>query len=1074
MADQKNHLERGTRPGWALAWLAAAVGVPSAVAALKWQAVAKHPVLSTVILVLVTVLIGATGLIREVWRAKYNDRVVEWISAGLDRRISRFGVRYREYLLSDLRFIDLKGLVGRHYDPDLSDVYVDVALQPRDPGKVLSSDLPAPDPEDLPTAGQRHLIADFLGKPQPRVLAVIGAPGSGKTTLLRHTARQLCTNRRRSHGRRTTPILLYLRDHASTIAADPQVALPALVASVLARYGLAEPRDWLERRLRAGQCIVLLDGLDEVAREEDRKAVSDWVAVQVTRYRENDFVVTSRPLGYQNAPIEGAITVQTQPFTTEQVSRFVHAWYLAEERHSTGANDQDITKRATIEANDLLDRLQGVPALRDLTVNPLLLTMITTLHRHHGALPGSRADLYAQICQVLLWRRHVAKKLKVEPRGGQKERLMRVLAFEMMRRKVRDVTTTEATAILRPTLRRVAKELTAEEFLDDAASNGLFIERENGVRTFAHLTFQEYLAAAHIKDKNLQYILIAAVDDIWWRETTLLYVAGTDAGPIVEACLSANTLPALTLALDCAEEAGELAEDLQGKVEEFLGARPGADIDPDRRKLMIGVIAARHLRQVIETGNGTRICRQPITNRIYHFFMEDMAQRGQHRPPDAPSVQLADPNEVVTGMRESDAVAFVNWVNGITDGQRTYRLPLQREIQDAAASDDTLTIELALGTRSIWLDTSEDPPRLHPLDNSSHPWIISGATLQEHLKSDFRNAPITLGLLPLLTTIRVAVSVLLSEPDFNLKLTHLAHHLHIARDLAQCDASARDPAVAAALAVAVDLERDLSRASGRGLDPGLDLRVVRDLVSLLDYAFTRDFHDSRARSHLRAHGLGRSRIQDLSHFRDLDRVLDLNRVLDLDLDLSSSHHLIPGATGRALARDARLTLANASETFLGHMLSQMVMDIPEDFSPETRPHPNNLRDSLAAYLSSTVIEMTQYSMPPDLLADIMRIAIGELRKKLIRHNHPSAEWARRSAWRFESMIEPILARDRQLTKRDAAALRILAICLGSEAAVLNENDLSNEFKVIAAAITLLERRADGTDRPAETILLALN
>ena len=90
------------------------------------------------------------------------------------------------------------------------------------------------------------------------------------------------------------------------------------------------------------------------------------------------------------------------------------------------------------------------------------------------------------------------------------------------------------------------------------------------MRSFAHLTFQEYLAAAHIKDKNLSSILIGNVSDIWWRETALLYVTGTDGGPIVQACLNAGTLSALTLAFDCAEEAGELAEHLRDRLDSLL------------------------------------------------------------------------------------------------------------------------------------------------------------------------------------------------------------------------------------------------------------------------------------------------------------------------------------------------------------------------------------------------------------------------------------------------------------------------------------------------------------------------
>jgi predicted NACHT family NTPase len=132
--------------------------------------------------------------------------------------------------------------------------------------------------------------------------------------------------------------------------------------------------------------------------------------------------------------------------------------------------------------------------------------MIATVHRHSGALPGSRAELYDRICEVLLWRRQEAKNLPKETldelSGAQKKRLMRALAFEMMRRKVRDLSSDEAITILRPMIRRMIKDLTVEELLDDVASNGLFIERGNGVRAFAHQTFQEYLAAEHIQDSR--------------------------------------------------------------------------------------------------------------------------------------------------------------------------------------------------------------------------------------------------------------------------------------------------------------------------------------------------------------------------------------------------------------------------------------------------------------------------------------------------------------------------------------------------------------------------------------------
>ena len=53
--------------------------------------------------------------------------------------------------------------------------------------------------------------------------------------------------------------------------------------------------------------------------------------------------------------------------------------------------------------------------------------MIANVHRYRGALPGSRADLYAEICQVMLWRRQEAKNLPAGLAGDKKEALLRGL-----------------------------------------------------------------------------------------------------------------------------------------------------------------------------------------------------------------------------------------------------------------------------------------------------------------------------------------------------------------------------------------------------------------------------------------------------------------------------------------------------------------------------------------------------------------------------------------------------------------------------------------------------------------------
>jgi predicted NACHT family NTPase len=152
-------------------------------------------------------------------------------------------------------------------------------------------------------------------------LRCIGAPGCGKTTLLRHTALLVCQTRRR----RRIPVLLYLRDHIRPIADD--TPLPDLID------------------------------------QQNRRQLSDWVERQVASYPDNDFVIASRPHGYQTAPIAGADIVQVRAFTDEQVTRFIRSRYFAFEQRSTGEKSANIARRAEEEATDLLERLQHSTAL---------------------------------------------------------------------------------------------------------------------------------------------------------------------------------------------------------------------------------------------------------------------------------------------------------------------------------------------------------------------------------------------------------------------------------------------------------------------------------------------------------------------------------------------------------------------------------------------------------------------------------------------------------------------------------------------------------------------------------------
>lgn len=610
-----------------------------------------------------SVLAAFLAVPKELW-SRWRARLVDRIDHSLRRRTTRFGQRYREYLLSTLRFIDLKGLatIG-FYTPELDEVFVDVGLAYRAPHLVPEGVL-SQVPQEVT---DRRSLNEFLSYERPVTLAVLGGPGSGKTTLLRHTAQDFC---RRKNAK--IPVLLYLRDHVTTVVGSPSATLPELLRTTLGGHASDEPPGWFEQQLREGNCVILLDGLDEVARSDDRRRLSHWVERQTKQFPRNNFVITSRPQGYRSAPIDGAVVLQVRSFTEQQISRFVHGWYLAMERHSTGLSTDEIRTRAESASNDLLARLKDTPALDDLTVNPLLLTMIANVHRYRGALPGSRSDLYGEICQVMLWRRAEAKDMPLQLNGDKKESLLRGLAFTMMQQHVRDLPRADLLRELATALRRVSTALTEEAFLADATSNGLLIERESGVFSFAHLTFQEYLASAYIRDKGSIQVLTEMVDDIWWRETTLLYTAKSDADPIVRACLTSSSVTALMLAFDCVDQESELAPELHDELERILHAE---ETDPELARARVGLLVARHLRHYTRTSNGGRLCNRPITNSIYELFVAD-------NPAHRLWEHSADGDLPVTGVHELAAKAFVRWANTITNGDPGYRLPWAAEISD--------------------------------------------------------------------------------------------------------------------------------------------------------------------------------------------------------------------------------------------------------------------------------------------------------------------------------------------------------------------------------------------------------
>jgi hypothetical protein len=1056
MAEDKSSPKSNFAP--TLGWLIAMLLPPSTLATLFHKLVTRHLGLAVAAVFLYWIAVVAIRWVGEVagdLKKEYRPRVVRHLIKRLDQRFSSFEGQYRNYVLGSLRFVEQRGLATLSpHRLELDSVFVDVGLAVSAPWRARG-DLLADVPADIT---ERRSLDDLLDRPDPASLVVIGAPGSGKTTLLRRSARLACSGKRR----RNIPILLYLRDHASLITAKPQVTIGEILRDSIGELAKREPAGWFEERLISGRCVILLDGLDEVARQDDRRKMGQWIERQKSRFPLNDFVITSRPQGYRSSPLDDVTVLQTRPFTEDQVAVFVHNWYRAVEERITGSDDEHVRRQAEEGANDLLDRLRKSPELYELTVNPLLLTMIANVHRYRDALPGSRADLYSEICQVMLWRRQEAKRLGVNPRGNQKENILRSLAHEMMCRGVRDLPELEVIKILERSIRRVSKDITVEAFLSDVGSNGLLVERENGVYAFCHQTIQEYLTAAFIRERGLVAELADAVSDDWWRETTLLYVADADAGPIIRACLDADTVPAIVLAFDCAEEAKELAVELRDRLDRLL-----LDIDDPqpsaRRRVATAVFVARSLRSTVRTKGGGRICTSPITSRVYQLFERDMQASGRVCRPDSPWPPAEEAlDRPVQGIRGVDANAFVEWVNELV-GEPSYRLPIGAEIDDKGIND-----AVGIGDLCVWLHPTEKRQRQWRGDELGWPDELSPDELSAYISADLAGCLPNILLETLYVMIRYLERMCSAKVDKSLMrivaqeiLLRLEDFDQYGKIVVKSDDALNNKLTSARL-LFKDLVRDIPRylESGRlsELIEGYRLVSVRDVTGSgeigrfanLGFTLTGDDDPYIRLTSVRSGSVPESRLSGSTEDDELSTLKwrirsELSETCQANVGRAFSGAIAKGGSPeRRLLSGAPDPLLSLSTRF------RRVVEVWGRQSDEVKPK---------SYVGSF-----------DDIAGRLREIDDQM---VVTGDNQWSPWSIRTMGPLLTSSMDVFERRHSLRPELASTMRLTSLGLAAEAEqVVPDSDLVRQFWNVAVGVSLLQRRLHGPHPPNEVILLS--
>jgi hypothetical protein len=325
---------------------------------------------------------------------------------------------YVSHLERTLRYLKIAGVVptkdrsDKHINPEIHGIFVPLRVELKEQEqrrpirqRTVTTIDDEESEEDETSEASVESDEVKLALEQCPYLVLLGGPGSGKSTIIKYMAWSHaavhCTDIDIAHtsllARRPFPLRIELRRLVEDRRRHEYDFLSYASEVILKREGVEVHPQMFKELLARKAMVLLFDGLDEVATLDERRRLVEEIEGFALRHPGNYVLVTSRPVGYELAPISSQwfAQAQVQEFDDAQIRQFLEHWYA----HVLRLSPLPSEDRQELEA--LYKTLQDNPRLHKLAVNPLLLTVITALHRYER-LPDKRILVYDRCADLLL------------------------------------------------------------------------------------------------------------------------------------------------------------------------------------------------------------------------------------------------------------------------------------------------------------------------------------------------------------------------------------------------------------------------------------------------------------------------------------------------------------------------------------------------------------------------------------------------------------------------------------------------------------------------------------------------
>jgi hypothetical protein len=335
---------------------------------------------------------------------------------------------------------------------------------------------------------------------------LLGNPGGGKTTFAQKLTYQLATSPDVPvvAGRRTVPFFVTLREFAALKMRQGVSILEFVERKINSDLQLSVPSGVIEYLLRTGRAITVFDGLDELLDTFRRREISSDVESFATRFADAAVLVTSREIGYEQAPLDESQfqVYRVAPFNELEAQQYVKKWFSAVP--DLAARERDHMAKSF---------LQGVKEIPDLLKSPLMLSLLCVLYRRAGVLPRNRPGIYSKCAELMFerWDEHRDIPISV-PYRAHLFYAIQELAHWIYTEDLGEMGVNEGLIVGR-TKRYLAQNCTDDLALASAAARDFvsfcqgraWVFTDTGtdadgerLYSFTHRTFLEYFTAAYL------------------------------------------------------------------------------------------------------------------------------------------------------------------------------------------------------------------------------------------------------------------------------------------------------------------------------------------------------------------------------------------------------------------------------------------------------------------------------------------------------------------------------------------------------------------------------------------------